>query len=626
MDWARPIAGRAEPIGTGAQALTLADYRDAYRSGSWTPAQAIEEVYRRIAAHDDPAVFITLRPKHDVLAEANALERADGSGRALYGVPVAVKDNIDVAGLPTTCACPDFAYPAERDSEVVARLRRAGALIVGKTNLDQFATGLVGVRSPYGVPRNTLRRELVPGGSSSGSAVAVAAGIVPLALGTDTAGSGRVPAGLNNIVGLKPTLGAVSTRGVVPACRSLDCVSVFALTVEDAWEAYGAIAGYDAADPFSRPVAVGRPGALPPMLRVGVPDAASRRFGGDARAEAAFDESVAGLVEIGAEIRAVDLGPLYAVAALLYDGPWVAERYQAIRAFIEASPEALHPVTRAITETARGLSAADAFAGLYRLAELKRLAESVWRDIDILAVPTFPRPRTLADLAADPIGPNSELGTYTNFVNLLDLCALAVPARFRPDAWPAGTTLIAPAGRDAALASLGARLHKQADGPLGATGARRSPAAPSPASAADDEIEIAVVGAHLAGLPLNGELRALGARFMRAVATTPDYRLFVLPGTGVPKPGLLRVGESSGCRIETEVWALAPAEFARFVAAIPAPLSLGTLKLADGTRPKGFLVEAEAVRTADDISVHGGWRSFLSQPAAPASRACERQP
>ncbi|KMO17765.1 allophanate hydrolase [Methylobacterium platani] len=586
--------------------LTLAQYREAYASGSLTPAAAVHEVYRRIAAHADPAVFITLRPEAEVAAEA-----LDLPAGPLHGIPVAVKDNIAVAGLPTTCACPDYACVATEDAAVVARLRRAGALVIGKTNLDQFATGLVGVRSPYGVPRNALAPALVPGGSSSGSAVAVAAGLVPLALGTDTAGSGRVPAGLNNIVGLKPTLGALSTRGVVPACRTLDCVSVFALTVEDAFAGFAALAGFDPDDPFSRPVAVGRPGPL--TLRVGVPDAASRRFAGDALSEAAFEAALADLGALGAALVPVDLTPFFAAAALLYDGPWVAERWEAIRALITTRPEALHPATRAITERATAFSAADAFAGRYRLAELRRATETVWQSIDALCVPTFPRPQTLEALAADPIGPNAELGTYTNFVNLLDLCALAVPSHPRADGGPAGVTLIAPAGRDAALVPLGDGLHRAGGTPMGATGALL-PQAPEtdPERAAGDEIELAVVGAHLSGLPLNGELTSLGARRLRAVATTPDYRLFALPGAGPRRPGLVRVAAGAGTAIATEVWALAPDAFGRFVAAIPAPLGIGTLRLADGTSPKGFLCEAEGVREAKDVSTHGGWRAYLA--------------
>jgi allophanate hydrolase len=545
-----------------------------------------------------------------VAAEARALEACDPAALPLYGVPVAVKDNIDVAGVPTTAACRDFARTPEEDAGAVARLRAAGALVIGKTNLDQFATGLVGVRSPFGAPRNTFRADLVPGGSSSGSAVAVAAGIVPLALGTDTAGSGRVPAGLNNVVGLKPTCGLVSTRGVVPACRSLDCVSIFALTVEDAHAALTVLAGFDDADPFSRRFAPERLGPLPQGLRVGVPNEASRRFGGDPLAAAAFETAVHDLAGLGASIEPVDLQPFLAAAALLYDGPWVAERYHAVRTLIEARPDALLPVTRAIIERARDFTAADAFAGRYRLAELRRATEPAWHRIDILAVPTVPRPRTLADLQADPIGPNAELGTYTNFVNLLDLCALAVPGRRRGDGLPSGVTLIAPAGHDGSLAALGARLHRSAGAGLGATGRPVPAPADLPCRAGDGEIELAVVGAHLSGQPLNRELTVLGGRFLRAVPTLPDYRLFALEGSPPARPGLLRVEPDRGHAIETEVWALDPAGFGRFVAGIPAPLAVGTLHLADGTRPKGFIVESAAVGAAQDISSYGGWRAY----------------
>lgn len=597
--------------------LTIADYREAYSTGALTPQAAIEEVYRRIAAHGDPAMFITLRPKADVLAEAAALDPNGREGLALWGIPVAVKDNIDVAGVRTTAACPDFAYTPAEDAVAVARLRAAGALILAKTNLDQFATGLVGVRSPYGVPRNTADPALVPGGSSSGSGVAVAAGIVPIALGTDTAGSGRVPAGLNNIVGLKPTLGAVPTQGVVPACRSLDCVSVFALSVEDAWTGAQAMAGFEPSDPFSRPVSLGRMGVMPPGLRIGVPNTAGLRFGGEALSEAAFGAALADLAGIVPGTTPVDMTPLYETAALLYHGPWVGERYAAARPLIDTNPGAILDVTRGIIGQATKFSAADAFDGQYRLAELRRAADAMWSEIDILVVPTFPRPRTLADLAADPVGPNSELGSYTNFVNLLDMCALAVPGRFRADGLPAGVTLIAPAGRDGLLASLGAQLHAAAGVAMGATGMPLPKPSARPATAAEGEIEIVLVGAHLSGLPLNHELTSRGGRFLRAAATTPDYRFFALPGGPPFRPGLLRVAEGEGAAIETEVWALPAAGFGTFVAGIPAPLGIGTIRLADGTRPKGFLVEPEGVREAEDISGLGGWRAYLARRNAP---------
>ncbi|TFZ57730.1 allophanate hydrolase [Methylorubrum sp. Q1] len=597
---------------------SLSALHAAYADGL-SPEAVVAEIDRRIAAADDPGIFLARVPEADMQAAARALGPFDPVNKPLWGVPFAVKDNIDVAGLPTTAACPDFAYTPQETAPAVERLLAAGAVLVGKTNLDQFATGLVGVRTPYPVPKNAIDPAVVPGGSSSGSAVAVARGLVGFALGTDTAGSGRVPAALNNVVGLKPSLGSVSGRGVVPACRTLDTLSVFAGTVTEADAVYRIIAGYDPQDPYSRALPVPpRPGALPPGLRVGVPDAGGRIFGGDAASEAAFDASLADLrTVIGGAVSAVDLAPFFAVAGLLYAGPWVAERYQAIRGFIEERPEALHPITRAIIGAATRHSAADAFAGLYRLAELRRATEAVWRGIDVLVVPTYPRPRRVAELEADPVGPNSELGTYTNFVNLLDLCALAVPGRFRTDGFPSGVTLIAPRGADGLIAELGARLHAAAGGTLGASGV------PIPAEAASrgdraqgDEIEIAVVGAHLSGLLLNGELTARGARFLRAVPTTPDYRLHALPGGPPARPGLIRVAPGTGHAIATEVWALAPDAFGRFVAGIPSPLAIGTLSLADATVPKGFLAEAAGLAGARDISGHGGWRAYLASGAA----------
>ncbi|WP_375455871.1 allophanate hydrolase [uncultured Methylobacterium sp.] len=592
---------------------TIPALHAAYAAGA-DPHAILSALYRRIAAADDPGIFLALVPEADARAAIDALGPFDADEKPLWGVPFAVKDNVDVAGLPTTASCPAFAYVPAETAHAVARLLAAGAILVGKTNLDQFATGLVGVRTPYPVPRNALDPAYVPGGSSSGSAVAVARGLVAFALGTDTAGSGRVPAGLNNVVGLKPSLGSVSSRGMVPACRTLDTLSVFAGTVADADAAFRVMAGPDPADPWSRDLPLpAAPAAIPPGLRLGVPDAAGRHFSGDALAEAAFDAARADLEGLVGPGAPVDFAPMFATARLLYAGPWVAERYQAIRALIEETPDALHPTTRAVIALARNFSAADAFAGLYRLAELRREADAIWGAVDLLAVPTYPRPRTLADLAADPIGPNSELGTYTNFVNLLDWCALAVPGRFRADGFPSGLTLLAPRGRDGLLAAVGARLHAAAGVPIGASAEPVPAPAESPARAAPGEIELAVVGAHLSGLALNGELTGLGARFLRAVPTAPDYRLHALPGGPPHRPGLLRVAAGTGAAIETEVWALPPAAFGSFVAGIPAPLGIGTLRLADGTGPKGFLVEAEGIAGAEEISRFGGWRGFLAR-------------
>ncbi|WP_398478187.1 allophanate hydrolase [Tardiphaga sp.] len=593
---------------------TIAQLHAAYADGL-SPKQTVADVYRRIAAVDDPGIFIALVSEDAARAAAEALPPFDPAAYPLWGIPFAVKDNIDVGGIPTTAACPEFAYTPPETAFAVQKLLDAGAILIGKTNLDQFATGLVGVRSPYPIPRNAIDPRYVPGGSSSGSAVAVGHGLVTFALGTDTAGSGRVPAALNNIVGLKPSLGSVSARGMLPACRTLDTISVFAGTVADADRAYRVMAGYDAEDAYSRALPVaGQPGALPPGLRVGVPDGGSRRFGGDALSESAFDAALGDVASLlpGRPLASIDMTPMFDVATLLYTGPWVAERYQALRSFIEATPQHLHPTTLKIIGVAKTMSAADAFAGIYKLAELRRAADAIWSQTDVLIVPTYPRPRLASDLAADPIGPNSELGTYTNFVNLLDLCALAVPGRSRSDGFPSGITLIAPRGKDGLLAALGARLHPLGQSKLGATASPVPSSEQGTPTAIAGEIELAVVGAHLSGMPLNHELTSRNARFLRACDTRPDYQLHALAGGPPARPGLLRVAEGTGSPIATEVWAMSAEALGDFMRGIPAPLGIGTTRLSDGSSPKGFIVEAEGLSGAKDVSSFGGWRNYIA--------------
>ena len=497
----------------------------------------------------------------------------------------------------------------------MARLRAAGAIIIGKTNLDQFATGLVGVRSPYGIPNNPLRGDLIPGGSSSGSGVAVSAGLVPLALGTDTAGSGRVPAMLNNIVGLKPSFGLVSTAGVVPACRTLDCVSVFSLTVDDAMTALNAMAGPDGADPFSRNRPLSELSNFPAQLRLGVPRKGQLIFFGDKASETAFSDALKRWTALGATLVEFDLEPYYETARLLYEGPWVAERYLVIRNLLASSPDAIHPVTREIIIAGARLSAAETFAALYRLQALRKIAERGFANIDALVLPTAPTAYSTAQVLANPLELNSRLGTYTNFVNLLDLCGLALPAAMRPDGIPFGITLLAPAGNDAQLASIGRVFHADTKLPMGARGLPQPPLPALPAGLNGDEIAIAVVGAHLSGMALNGELKTLGGRLLEAARTAPDYRLYAL-STTPPKPGMLRVAAGTGASIELEVWALPALAFGKFVAAVPPPLSIGTVRLADGRSVKGFIIEPADVDGARDISAFNGWRAFMAEPAA----------
>jgi allophanate hydrolase len=592
---------------------TAAEIVAEHRAGTTTPEETIAQCYARIRAHADSAIFISLRDEADAIAEAKGLSRFPNAHLfPLLGVPVAVKDNIDVKGLPTTAACPAFSYDPDIDASAVSGLRHAGAIVIGKTNLDQFATGLVGVRSPYGVPRNPFDAKLIPGGSSSGSGVAVAAGLVPLALGTDTAGSGRVPASLNNIVGLKPSLGMISTWGVVPACRTLDCVSVFALTVDDAMTALAVTAGLDNADPYSRSYAVGVVEPMPRGMRIGVPSAGQRIFFGDREAARIYDGALERFCKLGAVLVEIDVEPFYETARLLYEGPWLAERYLAVRSMLASSPEAIHPVTRSIIQEGARPTAADAFAAFYKLEALRLVRDRIFSDIDALVLPTIPTVYTVDQVQHDPIQLNSRLGTYTNFVNLLDLCGLAVPAAMRADGAPSGITLLGPAGRDAVLATIGRAFHFDTGLPLGATGRAHPPLAVASSELRGGEIPLAVVGAHLSGMPLNGDLRMRNARLIEETTTTADYRLFALPDTTPPKPGMLRVGDGEGAAITVEVWALTAEAFGNFVAAVPPPMSIGDVRLAGGRSAKGFLVEAQAVKGARDISSFGGWRAFVA--------------
>ncbi len=590
--------------------FTLSSLRAAYAAGA-RPTDVIAEAYRRLEAAEDPGIFLHLVPREQALAEASALGAFDPDKGPLWGIPFAIKDNIDLGGAPTTAACPDFAYVAAEDAFVVGLLRKAGAIALGKTNLDQFATGLVGVRTPYPVPRNAIDPLIVPGGSSSGSAVVVARGIVSFALGTDTAGSGRVPAALNNIVGLKPSLGMLSTRGVVPACRTLDTVSVFALSVEDAGTVCRLAAVFDPADAYARDIAAPRPGPLPARFRVGVPSRETRLFYGDAFQAASFEAALGEIEALGGEIVEVDFGIFYQVAAMLYEGAWVAERHAVVETLMREKPEALLDVTRGIIAKAEGLSATDAFRGFYRLRELKRAADAIIDLVDLFCVPTMPTFCSLADLEADPVGPNSRSGTYTNFVNLLDLCGLAVPVAARQDGRPGGVTLLARAGRDAALAALGSALHARSGVTLGATGWTLPEAEAWEAEAGPGEIAVAVVGAHMSGLPLNGELTDLGGRLLRESRTSAGYRLYRLAGGPPTRPGLVR--SDQGAKIALEVWALPRSAFGDFIARVPSPLCIGTVVLEDGAKVHGFLCETAGLEGAEDITGTGGWRAYLSR-------------
>lgn len=595
--------------------LTLADWRAAYLAGA-DPATLLLARAERLATESPAVAWIhrvapgALAPRLAELAALAARHESRASllaAHPLFGVPFAVKDNIAVQGLPTTAACPAFAHDAAEHATVVRRLLDTGAVLLGKTNLDQFATGLVGTRSPYGAPSSVFDAARISGGSSSGSSVAVARGDVAFALGTDTAGSGRVPAAFNQLVGLKPTPGRVSTSGVVPACRSIDCVSVFALTVDDAAAVLATIEGDDPTDAYSRFA----PGAeaLPATMRIGIPrqPTLDATIGYPLAWQHTLDRARAS----GATLIELDFEPLFEVAALLYDGPWVAERYAAAQALIEAQPDAMDPTVRAVISRAVGHSAVDAFRGQYRLQALKRVAQSFWQQVDVLLVPSTPRHPTHDEVRADPIGVNAQLGRYTNFVNLLGWSALALPASTTASGLPFGLTLIAPANADAALLRWGQAWQQMSGLTLGGTPRTAEPNSAVAWPATEPTLPIVVVGAHLSGLPLNHQLIERGAQLVAATHTAPHYRFYALPGTTPPKPGLVRMGEGGG-PIAVEVWRMPMRQWGSFLAGVPAPLGLGSVELADGTSAHGFLCEAHAVAGARDITSFGGWRAYLA--------------
>ncbi|HEV8013996.1 MAG TPA: allophanate hydrolase [Stellaceae bacterium] len=598
--------------------LDFARLRARYGRGKLSVVSLVDALLQRIDKAGDDKVWISRVPAEALRRRAAVLDaavtgmsaEAVGDRFPLFGIPFAVKDNIDVAGLPTTAACPAFAYTPEITAHCVARLEEAGAILIGKTNLDQFATGLVGSRSPYGVPRNPFDSRFIPGGSSSGSAVAVAVGLVSFALGTDTAGSGRVPAAFNNVVGLKPTRGRISTRGVVPACRSLDCISIFALCGEDAAAVLEVCGGFDRDDPFARR-APNATRQFQPPFRFAVPRAADLEFFGDRESPALFARAVSALEALGGTCVEFDLTPFRVAGDMLYGGPWVAERLAAIETLYRHQPEALLPVTRQIIAAGDRWSAVDTFTAQYRLAALRREAERVWEGADVLLLPTAATIYTLAAIEADPIALNANLGRYTAFANLLDLAAMAVPAGFRADGLPFGVSVIGPAFSDGFLATVAGALHQKFDLPLGATRHRLAPARPRCIDTEPDQgVELAVVGSHLSGMALNHELTQNGALLIRSALTAATYRLYLLDGDP-RRPGMLRVG-AQGEAIEVEIWRLDATAFGAFVAQIPPPLTIGTLVLSDGRLVKGFLCEAEATRNAEDISAFGGWRQFVA--------------
>jgi allophanate hydrolase len=596
----------------------LGTLRARYAAGTLTIPGVAARAWALSARHDQAEAWIHRVPEDQLLSRARGLQalleaHPDALERwPLLGIPFAVKDNIHVAGTFTTAGCPAYARFPNASATAVQRLLDAGALFVGKTNLDQFATGLVGTRSPYGACRNPFDPAYITGGSSSGSALAVSTGSVCFALGTDTAGSGRVPAAFTNIVGLKPTRGLVSTRGVVPACPSLDCVSVFALAAADAFAVLRAIEGFDRDDPYSRvaaaPPAPGRAG-----FRFGVPLPGQLDFEGDADYARLYENACAAAVSLGGVAVPVDIEPLLAAARLLYQGPWLAERAEAISRGMPLDSEDLLPLLREILAPAAAVTGADVFRGQNEMKVLTRAAEPLWKSVDALLLPTTPTIFTRAQIDAQPIARNAVLGRFTNFVNLMDLSAVAMPAGFRGDGLPFGVTWLAPAFAEATLEALALRWEARQALPLGATGQpAEAPAPASPPLAPEPaRTPMLVFGLHLSGQPLNGELTALGARFEGEARTAPSYRMALLRRGEKRLPGIWRQAEGFGVALEGEIWSLPEDQVGAFFARVPAPLCLGSLELADGTWVKGFLAEASACERADDISDFGGWRKWL---------------
>lgn len=588
----------------------IAEAVNAQKEGGGASAvEVAQAALDAVAAYDEiqPQAWILRLPAETVLAQARAVDAriAAGGTLALAGVPFAVKDNIDVADLPTSAACPAFAYVPDRSATVVERLVAAGAVLIGKTNLDQFATGLVGVRSPYGAPLCVFDQAYVSGGSSSGSAVAVAAGLVAFALGTDTAGSGRVPAAFNHLIGLKPSKGRWSTRGLVPACRSLDCISVFAADLAGAALVDEVLTAFDAEDDYSRRTPASPPAAPEGSFRFGIPKSDQRLFMGDDQSAALYAAAIDRMTAAGGTPVEIDIAPLLDCAKLLYSGPWVAERTAAVEDQLREAPGAIHPTVRAIVQGGVAVTGVETFKGLYALEAYRRAAEAIWKAADVMLLPTAPTIYRLKEVLAEPIALNANLGLYTNFVNLLDMSALAVPAGFRENGTGFGVTLIGPAFADRMLLALAERYLEtfpMADTP------------PLDLTPRKPGVKLAVVGAHLAGMPLHWQLTSREARLVAATRTAPAYKLYAMAETTPPKPALIHVGDG-GSSILVEVYELDFEAFGSFTAEVPAPLAIGTVTLEDGTSVKGFVAEPRALNGATDITELGGWRAYIASLA-----------
>ncbi|MDF7800222.1 allophanate hydrolase [Pontiellaceae bacterium B1224] len=539
----------------------------------------------------------------EVAVYVQALEGESPDTKPLYGIPFVIKDNIDLAGIPSTAGCPDYEYVPEQSAHVVAQLIQAGAIPLGKTNLDQFATGLVGTRSPYGACPNSFDPDYISGGSSSGSAVAVAGGCASFSLGTDTAGSGRVPAAFNNLIGLKPSKGLLSCTGVVPACKSLDCVSIFALDAADAQAVFNVASHFDADDCYARKL--DQVPVISSGWKFGVPKMEQLKFFGNNEYKAAFKESVEMLEKAGGTQVEIDFQPFLDAANLLYSGPWVNERYAAVGDFIDKNPDAVLDTTRTIILSGLQIPAPEVFNAMYKLQAFKRIADKIMNSVDMIVTPTAGTCYTIAEVNADPIQLNTNLGFYTNYMNLLDYCAVAVPTAMT-SALPFGVTLVSFAGHDLKLLQLADRLHQVSRLSVGKTKDRPMPFIPVPGRGT---VDLAVCGAHLNGYPLHHQLEDLNAVFVESTETAPEYRMYAFETDGVAKPGLIR-GKKKGGGIYLEIYRLTFKNFGKFVSAIPAPLGIGKVKLRGGTEVCGFIAEPAVKQMGEEITHLSDWRKY----------------
>lgn len=596
--------------------LTIGGLRQHYLNRDFTPRELILALREKAGAATDNPIWIYLLNESELETYLAQLEKNDPKYQPLYGVPFAIKDNIDLARIPTTAACPAFSYTPGTSAAVVQHLIAAGAVPLGKTNMDQFATGLVGTRSPepWGACKNAFDSSVISGGSSSGSAIALALGQVSFSLGTDTAGSGRVPASLNNLVGLKPSRGLLSTTGLVPACRSLDCISIFALNTDDANCVFSAACRFDCEDPYSRENPFSNSlryyHEVEEAAIIGIPRAEDLEFFGNHEAEALFKHSCNKMRAAGLSLVEVDFSPFLEAARLLYEGPWVAERWLATRELLTTNPDAMLPVIRAIVENGDKASAPDLFAAQYRLTHLKQLADRILQQVDAIMTPTNGTFFTIEQVNADPISLNSQLGRYTNFMNLLDYSAIALPTAFYTAGVGFGVTLFHQAFRDRQLLSLGARVQNIFHLPLGAVNGEFKPQGQVSSKTPCHWIDVAVCGAHLSGMPLNWQLLERSAVLEKTTQTSAHYRFYALAGGPPLRPGLMRT--EAGAAIDVEVWKVPAENFGSFVAEIPAPLGIGKLELADGTWITGFICDQWGLEGATDITDFGSWRSYMS--------------